>query len=146
QALPDTDATKRRSQRRSTSGQRKRRLFVLRLQCAECAVKQAVLLSTCCYIQRCVRSDEDSDHFRHGVDEDALPSNTEERKIRLAWIYEPCLITITGDFQSGAEPQVRCICRSHGTHPCGGDDLSAFGGALVRQQKTEPPIVAQRDI
>ena len=43
----------------------------------------------------------------------------------------------TAELRGGTEPQVRRVCRGHG--------VPAFGSALVRQQKAEPPI-AQRGI
>ena len=98
---------------------RKQRLFVLRLKRAERSVKQAIRLLARRHILRRVRRDEDSDHFRYGIDEVALPSNAEECEVRLARIDESCLIAVTREFQSGAEPQVRCVRRGHGTHPCG---------------------------
>jgi hypothetical protein len=103
---------------------RKQRLFVLRLKRAERSVKQAIRLLARRHILRRVRRDEDSDHFRYGIDEVALPSNAEECELRLARIDEPSLIAVTREFQSGAEPQVRCVCRGHGTHPCGWHNVS----------------------
>jgi hypothetical protein len=42
-----------------------------------------------------VRRNEDDNHFRHGIDEDGLPANAEEREVRLARIDKPRLIAAT---------------------------------------------------
>ena len=39
---------------------------------------------------------------------------------------------VTAELRGGTEPQVRRVCRGHG--------VPAFGSALVRQQKAEPPL------